>query len=87
MVATSGHRLLDADAEDGVRRPFERVDLVTPNAPELAVLAGAAPAGTWTHLVDQALTVSERHEVMLLAKGGHSATPRRPTPWSTPAAG
>ena len=71
MVATSGDRLLDADAEAGVRDLFDRVDLVTPNAPELAVLAGAAPATSWGELVGQALAVSAAHGVMVLAKGGH----------------
>jgi hydroxymethylpyrimidine/phosphomethylpyrimidine kinase len=71
MVATSGDRLLDADAEAGVRDLFDRVDLVTPNAPELAVLADAAPARTRTELVDQALAVSTAYQVLVLAKGGH----------------
>lgn len=78
MVATSGDRLLDADAEDGVRDLFDRVDLVTPNGPELAVLAGAEPAGSVDELVDQARAVSERHRVLVLAKGGHLGGDRAP---------
>ncbi len=71
MVATSGDRLLDRDAEAGVRDLFGLVDLVTPNAPELGVLADAEPASTWTELVDQALAVSTAYQVLVLAKGGH----------------
>ena len=71
MVATSGDRLLDRDAEAGIRDLFDRVDLVTPNAPELAVLADASPADTWAGVVDQALAVSAAYEVLVLAKGGH----------------
>ena len=71
MVATSGDRLLAPDAEAGVQQLFERVHLVTPNGPELAVLAGTEPALTGAELVEQALTVSARHRVLVLAKGGH----------------
>ena len=71
MVATSGDRLLDVDAEAGVRELFDRVDLITPNAPELAVLADAPPAATWPDLAGQALAVSATYRVLVLAKGGH----------------
>ena len=71
MVATSGDRLLEPDAETAVRDLFDRADLVTPNAPELAVLAGAVPASTRDQLVDQALAVSAAYRVLVLAKGGH----------------
>ena len=71
MVATSGDRLLDREGETGVRSLFDRVDVVTPNAPELAVLADAEPASTWNELVDQALAVSTAYRVLVLAKGGH----------------
>ncbi len=41
MVASSGHRLLPADAEATLRDELmPLVDVVTPNLPELAVLAG-----------------------------------------------
>jgi hydroxymethylpyrimidine/phosphomethylpyrimidine kinase len=43
MVAESGARLLDADAEDELRRRLlPRVTVVTPNVPEARVLAGGA---------------------------------------------
>jgi hydroxymethylpyrimidine kinase/phosphomethylpyrimidine kinase len=71
MVATSGDRLLAPDAEAGVQRLFEWVHLVTPNGPELAVLSGAEPARSAEELVEQALAVSARHRILVLAKGGH----------------
>jgi hydroxymethylpyrimidine/phosphomethylpyrimidine kinase len=44
MVAESGARLLDEDAEDALRsKLLPRVAVVTPNLAEASVLAGAAP--------------------------------------------
>ena len=74
MVATSGDRLLDAAAEDAVRDLLHRVDLVTPNLPELAALLGTDEAGTWAEALDQARTLAARHRVLVLAKGGHLAS-------------
>ncbi|MCK5891474.1 MAG: bifunctional hydroxymethylpyrimidine kinase/phosphomethylpyrimidine kinase [Aeromicrobium sp.] len=71
MVATSGDRLLAAEAEQAVRDLLPAADLITPNVPELAVLAGQDPAATWDGVVAQALAVSERYGVAVLAKGGH----------------
>jgi hydroxymethylpyrimidine/phosphomethylpyrimidine kinase len=66
MVATSGDRLLDADAEVAMTELLVLADLVTPNRTELAVLAGLAGA------VDAALAVARRWDVLVLAKGGHA---------------
>lgn len=71
MVATSGDRLLDDDAEDALRTLLSRADLVTPNVPELAILAGEPPATDVEAAVAQALRVSSAHQVRVLAKGGH----------------
>ncbi|GAA2981133.1 bifunctional hydroxymethylpyrimidine kinase/phosphomethylpyrimidine kinase [Microbacterium terrae] len=73
MVSTSGHRLLDADAEEAMMQLLPLADLVTPNVAELAVLAGGAPAETWDEVLAQAEAVSARHGVRVLAKGGHLA--------------
>ncbi|UAJ79500.1 bifunctional hydroxymethylpyrimidine kinase/phosphomethylpyrimidine kinase [Leifsonia sp. ZF2019] len=70
-VATSGDRLLDADAEDALRRLVSQVDLVTPNVPELAVLAESTVAVSWEEALAQAGRVAARHGVRVLAKGGH----------------
>lgn len=71
MVATSGDRLLDQDAEHALRELAPRTDLLTPNIPELAILAGEPTATDWASVVAQAGRVSARYEVRVLAKGGH----------------
>lgn len=71
MVATSGHRLVDDDAQTALRALLPLVDLVTPNIPELAILAGVAPAHTWDEVLQQAQAVATIHGVAVLAKGGH----------------
>lgn len=71
MVATSGDRLLHAEAESALIDFLHRADLITPNVPELALLAGAEPAITAEDLLDQAERVADTHNVLVLAKGGH----------------
>ncbi|MDZ8172254.1 bifunctional hydroxymethylpyrimidine kinase/phosphomethylpyrimidine kinase [Microbacterium xanthum] len=71
MIATSGDRLLDADAEDALRRMLPRADAVTPNIPELAVLAGEERAGDWAGALAQAQRVAARDGVVVIVKGGH----------------
>ncbi|GAA1829955.1 bifunctional hydroxymethylpyrimidine kinase/phosphomethylpyrimidine kinase [Agromyces salentinus] len=71
MVATSGDRLLDADAEAALRELLPRADLITPNLLELAVLAREAPAATWAEAIAQAEAVSAATGARVLAKGGH----------------
>ncbi|GAA1498951.1 bifunctional hydroxymethylpyrimidine kinase/phosphomethylpyrimidine kinase [Paeniglutamicibacter kerguelensis] len=73
MIATSGDRLLDADAEDALRRLMEHADVLTPNIPELAVIARAEAATTWEEVVIQARQVAATYSVLVLAKGGHLA--------------
>ncbi|MDR6689307.1 hydroxymethylpyrimidine/phosphomethylpyrimidine kinase [Microbacterium sp. 1154] len=71
MVATSGDRLLDADAEDAVRALCRRADLVTPNLPELAVLVREPRATTWEAAVAQARRLAATADTVVLLKGGH----------------
>lgn len=71
MVATSGDRLLDAAAESALIAFLHRADLITPNVPELALLAGAEPAADPDGLISQARAVADEHQVVVLAKGGH----------------
>ncbi|MBB5639459.1 bifunctional hydroxymethylpyrimidine kinase/phosphomethylpyrimidine kinase [Cryobacterium roopkundense] len=73
MVATSGDRLLDEPAEAALRGLLSLAHLVTPNLPELAVLAERPEAPTWPEALAQALTVSAAHSVIVLVKGGHLA--------------
>ncbi|GAA4963834.1 bifunctional hydroxymethylpyrimidine kinase/phosphomethylpyrimidine kinase [Kineococcus glutinatus] len=72
MVATSGDRLLDDDAVGvltGELLPL--VDLVTPNAPEAAVLLGRQAATDVDGLVAQAEELRSRGARAVLLKGGH----------------
>ena len=84
MVATSGDRLLDADAEAAMTELFALADLVTPNRDELRVLAELAGAastdgttidGITTDGIDAARAVARRWDVRVLAKGGHDDGP------------
>ncbi|GAA5227601.1 bifunctional hydroxymethylpyrimidine kinase/phosphomethylpyrimidine kinase [Paeniglutamicibacter antarcticus] len=71
MVATSGDRLLDAESDAALRRLFCHTDVITPNIPELAVLARAEMATDWETAVVQARGLAAEYGVMVLAKGGH----------------
>jgi len=78
MIATSGDRLIDADAEHALHDLIARADVVTPNLPELAVLVGEDVAGDWPAALRQARALAERHGVLVLAKGGHLPGPACP---------
>jgi hydroxymethylpyrimidine/phosphomethylpyrimidine kinase len=71
MVATSGDRLLDAEAEAAIRELCATADLVTPNIPELAVLARTPPAATWPDALVQARRLAATSGTTVLLKGGH----------------
>lgn len=71
MVATCGDRLLADDAQIAVSELGRRADVITPNIPELAVLAGEPAASAWPGVLAQARRVSARFGVRVLAKGGH----------------
>ena len=72
MIATSGERLLAADAVGTLRRMLiPRALLVTPNLPEAAALTGASLARNEQEMEAQAreiLSLGARH---VLIKGGH----------------
>lgn len=71
MVATSGDRLLDADAESAIRDLLPLVDLVTPNVPEAAVLLGVEQAGDLETMTGQARALIDAGAHRVLVKGGH----------------
>ncbi|MGW9404012.1 bifunctional hydroxymethylpyrimidine kinase/phosphomethylpyrimidine kinase [Arthrobacter sp. NPDC055585] len=73
MVASSGDRLLSPDAEDALRRLLHRVDLVTPNLPELGALLEEEPAQTWEQSLDQGRRLAAGYDTAVLVKGGHLA--------------
>lgn len=71
MIATSGDRLLDDRAEAVVRDLVRRVDVVTPNLPELATLLGEPVAHDWTTALSQARVLAAHDDVLVVVKGGH----------------
>lgn len=70
MVATSGDRLLDPDAESALLGLLGHADIVTPNLAELAVLTGQ-DVDDWEAALAAADVLSERFGVAVLVKGGH----------------
>lgn len=78
MIATSGDRLLDPEAEAALRDLVPAADLVTPNLPELAVLLGEPVAASWPEALDQARRLATATGTTVLAKGGHLAGPDCP---------
>jgi hydroxymethylpyrimidine/phosphomethylpyrimidine kinase len=73
MVATSGDVLLDAGADAALRRLLAHVDVITPNIPELAVLARGPVSTDWEQAVAQARMLAAEYGVLVVAKGGHLA--------------
>lgn len=74
MVATSGHRLLAADAVDLMRTELlAAADLVTPNLPEAALLLGdgVPEARSLADMQQQAAELVRRGARAVLLKGGH----------------
>lgn len=70
MVATSGDRLLDSDAERALRDLLARATLVTPNLAELAVLVGRDIVD-WEDAISAAESLSAEVGAAVLVKGGH----------------
>lgn len=71
MVATAGGRLLDPEAEGALRELLPLADLITPNLPELAVLAQTPVASTWDAALAQGRRVARSYDTRVLVKGGH----------------
>ena len=70
MVATSGDRLLDAEAEQALGALLTRADVVTPNLTELAVLVGRDVAD-WDDALAAASVLAAAVGAQVLVKGGH----------------
>jgi hydroxymethylpyrimidine/phosphomethylpyrimidine kinase len=75
MVATSGDRLLAADALAALRRLLPLARIVTPNLPEAAALLEAPLAATETDMQAQAERLLALGCRAVLIKGGHHAGP------------
>ncbi|WP_336249596.1 bifunctional hydroxymethylpyrimidine kinase/phosphomethylpyrimidine kinase [Stomatohabitans albus] len=76
MVATSGDALLQPEAEDALTNVVSQATVITPNIPELAVLASrlgeqVSPATTIDEALAQAVTVANSTGTLVVAKGGH----------------
>ncbi len=71
MVATSGDRLLDPDAELAIARLLPLADVITPNLAELAVLVGEPPAAQLDAAIVQGKRLAARTGARVLVKGGH----------------
>ena len=74
MVATSGDRLLDPDAEQAIRAVLPLADVITPNLAELAVLVNETPAADLAAAIDQGRRLAARTGTSVLVKGGHLPT-------------
>jgi hydroxymethylpyrimidine/phosphomethylpyrimidine kinase len=76
MVASSGERLLSADAVDVLKRVLIPHALVlTPNLPEAAALLGAPLAQTQAEMLAQARALIALGAKAVVIKGGHAAGP------------
>ncbi len=73
MVATSGAALADEATIAGFAELMAIATIVTPNIPELAALTGRTEPAE-DAIVDAGLDLASRHDVMVLAKGGHAET-------------
>lgn len=70
MIASSGDRLLDAEAEQALRELAGRATIITPNLPELAVLTGTElPDADSAHQAAQRFAAETG--AMVVVKGGH----------------
>jgi len=81
MVATSGDRLLEPEAEQAMLRFCHRASVITPNIDELAVLTGAPRARTEQEALEQATGWVEETGVAVVVKTGHLEGPELATTW------
>jgi hydroxymethylpyrimidine/phosphomethylpyrimidine kinase len=73
MRASSGGRLLEDDALDGLRALVRMATIATPNAAEAAALAGMPDVRTQAQAVDAARAIAARGGAVLVT-GGHLET-------------
>ena len=71
MVASSSDRLLTPEAEGALRELASLADVITPNLPELAVLAGVDPAENFDAAIAQAQGLAHTLGTTVIVKGGH----------------
>ncbi|MDN5583219.1 MAG: bifunctional hydroxymethylpyrimidine kinase/phosphomethylpyrimidine kinase [Corynebacterium sp.] len=71
MVATSGDRLLTADAEEALAGLCRLADVITPNLAELAVLGGTGTAASLDEALEQGRSLAADLGTTVIVKGGH----------------
>nr|WP_255568381.1 bifunctional hydroxymethylpyrimidine kinase/phosphomethylpyrimidine kinase [Corynebacterium mendelii] len=71
MVATSGDRLVEKTAENALREFVRLADVITPNIPELALLADAPVPDDFDQAVALATTLAAATSTSVVVKGGH----------------
>lgn len=84
MVATSGDRLLEPEAEQAMVEFCRRATVVTPNIDELAVLTGSPRAADEAEALDQAARWAAETGVAVVVKTGHLDTRRVSNTWVHP---
>ena len=72
LVSTSGRALLSPNATDILRDLFRACTLITPNLPELSVLAASPVATSSDTVADQARSLLRSGARAVLVKGGHA---------------
>jgi hydroxymethylpyrimidine/phosphomethylpyrimidine kinase len=75
MAATSGERLLSADALDALRKLIARANVLTPNLPEAAALLDAPVARNEEEMLAQGEKLLALGAAAVLIKGGHAGGP------------
>lgn len=71
MISTSGHRLLDPQAEKALQELAPHATVVTPNLPELAALCGTPLRTDLDQAIIDAQNWACEHGVAIVVKGGH----------------
>lgn len=84
MVATSGDRLLQEDAITALRSLCSQADVITPNLPELGILADRPQATTMEAGIEQAKRLAEKLGTIVIVKGGHLTADRADNAVVTP---
>ena len=71
MISTSGHRLMDKDAEQTLQKElFPLAEIITPNIPEAEVLTGLQITNAES-MEEAAHRLYESFHISVLLKGGH----------------
>ena len=77
LASSSGARLLSDVGVECLRRTLlSRATLLTPNLPELGVLAGGATARSVADIGAQAIRLLDHGSSKVLVKGGHARSPQ-----------